>query len=74
MQGATVGVGVTAAIATDLTLTALADTALHVLVVSFFIDVNAAGTFVPRQAKVADDAGAVLTILKGSSLKLVAAN
>ena len=71
---ATVSVGVTAALATDLVVTDLSGTGTNGFVVHFFLEVNAAGTFIPRQAKEADAAGATLTILKGTNLRMVAVN
>lgn len=67
IQGATVGVGISSAIATDLTLTALANTNTHFIKYDFNLVVNAAGTFIPRAAQNSHTSG-TLTVLAGSSL------
>ena len=69
-QGATLGVNVSTAIATDLTITAMSGTGVNVIEVTFAFVCNAAGTFIPRIAKNADAAGATLTIAANSFMEL----
>lgn len=69
-QGATLGTSVSAALATDLTATALSGTGVNVIEVEFAFVCNAAGTFIPRIAKNADAAGATLTIAANSFMEL----
>ena len=70
VQGATLGVTVSSAIATDLTATALNGTAVNCIQVDLAFVCNAAGTFIPRIAKNADAASATLTVATNSFLEL----
>lgn len=58
------------ALATDLTIDAFSGTGDSVVVVSFSLVCNAAGTFIPRIAKEADAAGATLTVYTNSFMWL----
>jgi len=68
-QGATVGVGVSSALATDLTLTALNGTGLNVVRVAWSAVVNAGGTFIPRLAQNSHTSG-TLTAAIGSNQQI----
>lgn len=68
--GATLGTRTSAAADTALTLTALADTSDVFVTVQITLEVNAGGTFIPRQAKQADAAGGTLTLRAGGYLWL----
>lgn len=70
VQGATLGTSVSSAIATDITATALNGTAVNCIVIEFGFVCNAAGTFIPRQAKNSDAAGATLTIAANSFMEI----
>lgn len=69
VQGATLGVTVSSAIATDLTATALSGNGLHVIVVSFSCVVNAGGTFIPRLAQNSHTSG-TLTAAIGTCMQI----
>lgn len=68
--GATLGTRTSTAIATAITLTALADTNDVILEVPVTLVCNAGGTLIPRQAKNADAAGGTLTMRTGCYLVL----
>lgn len=68
-QGATAGVTVSAALATDLTFTALSGTTVHCLEFAFSGVCNAAGTFIPQFSQVAHASG-TLSVLVDSYLWL----
>ncbi len=57
VQGATLGVTQSTAIATDLTATAMNGTGQHCIVIEFAGVANAAGTFIPRMAQNAHSTG-----------------
>lgn len=59
--GATIGTRTSTALSTAVTITALADTSDVCVEIPFALVCNAAGTFIPRQAKNANAAGATLT-------------
>lgn len=69
VQGATLGVSVSSALATDLTGTALSGTTKHTIVIDINMIVNAAGTFKLRLAQNTHVSG-TLTLHAGSTLKL----
>jgi hypothetical protein len=64
--GATIGTRTSTALATAITLTALADTNDVWVDIPVTLVCNAAGTIIPRQAKNADAAGATLTTRLGA--------
>lgn len=66
----TFGVMNSSALATDLTIDAFSGTGDSVVVVSFSLVCNVAGTFIPRIAKEADAAGATLTVYTNSFMWL----
>lgn len=68
--GATVGTRTSTALATAVTLTALPDTNDLIVTIPITLVCNAAGTFIPRQAKNSDAGGATLTVRAGSYLWL----
>ena len=63
--GATLGTRTSTALATAITLTALADTNDVFIEISVTLVVNGAGTLIPRQAKNGDAAGATMTVRQG---------
>lgn len=63
--GATLGTRTSTALATAITLTALADTSDVILEIPVTLVCNAAGTIIPRQAKNGNVAGATLTLRTG---------
>lgn len=65
IQGATLGVTVSAALATDLTATAMNGTGTHCITIDFSLVCNAAGTFIPRFAQNSHTSGTA-TVLLGS--------
>lgn len=69
VQGATLGVTVSAALATDLTVTALSGTGVNCIVIKFGLVCNAAGTFIPRVSQVAHASGTA-TVVANSFMKL----
>jgi hypothetical protein len=68
VQGATAGVTVSAALATDITFTALNGTGVNCFVISFDLVCNAAGTFIPRFSQVAHASGTATIVAANLSL------
>lgn len=68
--GSTIGVRTSTTATTAITLTALTDTSDIFVTVQITLEVNAGGTFIPRQAKNSDAAGGTLTLRAGGYLWL----
>ena len=68
VQAATAGVTVSAALATDITFTALTGTGVNCIVISFDLVCNAAGTFIPRFSQVAHALGTATVVAANLSL------